>query len=95
MSETIFTGLSRGVPGIDAREMAPPASEFEGQKAIAESASLRYSPDKFFLGVIGAEIEQDAKTGERYAQGGVEIGVADDRHVITIAGTLPFDERRA
>ncbi|MGZ8246326.1 type IV secretory system conjugative DNA transfer family protein [Methylomagnum sp.] len=48
--------------------------------------SLRYAPNKLFLGVIDAEIGRCA-SGERYAQGGVEIGVADDRHAITIAGS--------
>jgi len=75
--------------------MEPPASSFEDPQGIAHSASLRYSPDKLFLGVIGAGIERDKATGERYAQGGAEIGVADDRHVITIAGSRAGKGRAA
>src|SRR5690554_396025 len=90
----IFSGLSRGVPGLRPRDMDPPASCFENPEGIAAAASLRYGPGKLFLGVIGAQIERDA-SGERYAQGGVEIGVADDRHAITIAGSRAGKGRAA
>src|SRR5688572_20663335 len=83
----IFGGLTRGVPGLSAREMVAPASSFEAPENIAAATSLRYSPDKLFLGVIGATIERDPRTGERFAQGGVEIGVSDDRHAVTVAGS--------
>ncbi|HUF79694.1 MAG TPA: type IV secretory system conjugative DNA transfer family protein [Burkholderiales bacterium] len=82
----IFDGLSRGVPGNGPRSMAPPTSTFEVPENIAAAGSLRYTPDKLFLGLIGAAIER-APGGERYAQGGAEIGVADDRHALTIAGS--------
>jgi type IV secretion system protein VirD4 len=75
--------------------MAPPAASFEDPEAIAAAASLRHGPGKLFLGVIGAKIERDPGTGERYAQGGAEIGVADDRHVITIAGSRAGKGRAA
>lgn len=75
--------------------MMPVASEFEAAEVIASATSLRYSPDKFFLGVIGAEVERDKVTGERFAQGGTEVGVGDDRHVITIAGSRAGKGRSA
>lgn len=93
--DEIFSGLSRGVPGLRPRDMAPPAQEFESPEQIARAASLRYAPDKLFLGVIGAAIERDPETGERYAQGGLEIGVADDRHAITVAGSRAGKGRAA
>ena len=83
----IFGGLTRGVPGLAPREMAAPASSFEAPENIAAAASLRYSADKLFLGVIGAEIVRDPRTGERFAQGGMEIGVSDDRHALTCSGS--------
>ena len=52
----IFEGLSRGVPGTEPRSMAPPASTFEAPENIAAATSLRYTPDKLFLGVIGAKV---------------------------------------
>ena len=94
-TRSIFAGLTRGVPGVGPREMAPPASSFEDPDNIAAAASLRYEAGKLFLGVIGASIERDAGTQERYAQDGTEIGVTDDRHVVTIAGTRAGKGRAA
>jgi type IV secretion system protein VirD4 len=92
--DAIFEGLSRGVPGVRPRQMQPVASRFERPQDVAAAQSLRYGPDKLFLGVIGAAIER-AQTGERFAQGGHEIGVADDRHAMTIAGSRAGKGRAA
>ena len=91
----IFSGLTRGVPSLGAREMAPPASSFEDPDRITAAASLRYAPDKMFLGLVDATIEREAGSGERLAQGGFEVGVADDRHAITIAGNRAGKGRAA
>ncbi len=93
--ENLFAGLSRGVPGLRPRDMAPPAASFEDADAIASAASLRYEPHKLFLGVIGATIDRDTGTKERYAQDGAEIGVATDQHAITIAGSRTGKGRAA
>jgi type IV secretion system protein VirD4 len=90
----IFAGLSRGVPGTKARDMAPPAASFEDPENITAAASLRYAQDKLFLGVIGAAVAR-AESGERFARGGAEIGVADDRHALTIAGSRAGKGRAA
>ncbi|MCV0381728.1 type IV secretory system conjugative DNA transfer family protein [Nitratireductor sp.] len=90
----VFQGLTRGVPGVGARERAAPDSCFEASENIARAASLKFTPDKLFLGVIGAGIER-TDIGERYAQGGAEIGVADDRHALTIAGSRAGKGRAA
>jgi type IV secretion system protein VirD4 len=82
----LFAGLTRGVPHLTPREMNPPAASFEDPAAIAASTSLRYEPHKFFMGLVAATIQR-AANGERFAQGGNEIGIADDRHVLTIAGS--------
>ena len=75
--------------------MRPAASTFEHPNDIAAAASLKYSEDKIFLGVVGADIQRCPQRGERYAQGGKMIGVADDRHVITIAGSRAGKGRAA
>jgi type IV secretion system protein VirD4 len=93
--ENVLAGLTRGVPGLRPRDMAPPAASFEDPAGIAAAASLRFEPHKLFLGVIGAAIERDGKTRERYAQGGVEIGVETDQHAITIAGSRTGKGRAA
>lgn len=99
MSANIFTGLSRGVPGIGPRDMQAPAAEFEDPRAIAASQALAYRPDKLFLGVLNAQVERvrkdDGSEGERYAQGGVPIGVKTDQHAITIAGSRTGKGRAA
>jgi type IV secretion system protein VirD4 len=95
MSANIFTGLSRGVPGMGPREMNAPASEFEEPDAIVASQALAYQADKLFLGVLGAQVERDGQTGERYAQGGTAIGVKTDQHAITIAGSRTGKGRAA
>ena len=91
----IFSGLTRGVPGIAARDMAPPASTFEAPQDILKSPGLAYAPDRLFLGLVGATMERDKKTNERFMQGGTLIGVEDDRHAITIAGTRAGKGRAA
>jgi type IV secretion system protein VirD4 len=90
----IFEGITRGIPGKSPREMSPTASSFEDPARIASSKNLQYTPDKMFLGVINAEIKS-LETGERYTQGGVEIGVDDDRHMMTIAGSRSGKGRSA
>lgn len=90
----VFHGLTRGVPGVGARERSAPDSCFEASGNIAHAASLKFTADKLFLGVIGATVER-TQTGERYAEGGAEIGVADDRHVLTIAGSRAGKGRAA
>ncbi len=95
MVTDVFAGLTRGVPGYSPREMEPPASHFEDQGNIGTARSLRYTQDKLFLGAIGANSVQDETTGERYITGGSLIGVADDRHVITIAGSRAGKGRSA
>ena len=87
----VYEGLSRGVPGTERRAMRPVATEFADDEDIAASA---YEAGALFLGVYGAAIEQ-TRNGERYAQGGFEVGVTDDRHAMTIAGSRAGKGRAA
>jgi type IV secretion system protein VirD4 len=82
----LFQGITRGVPGMTAQQMAAPASQFARPEKITNNPALQFTPDKLFLGVLNANIKQ-SNNGEKYAQGGVEIGIKDDRHMITIAGS--------
>lgn len=95
MAQDVFAGLSRGVPGLTPRQMTAPASEFESPAAIAAAQSLRYAPHKFILGLVGARIEIDPDTGQRYAEGGRLVAAEDDRHAITIAGSRAGKSRAA
>jgi type IV secretion system protein VirD4 len=73
--------------GLTPREMSAPTASFEDPAVIVRSPSLRYDPKKLFLGVIGASKERDQKTGQRYVQGGVEIGAETDQHAVLVAGS--------
>ncbi len=83
------------MPGIGPRDMQAPAAEFEDPQAVVVSQALAYQPDKLFLGVLGAQVKRDEKTGERYVQGGVPVGVKTDQHAITIAGSRTGKGRAA
>jgi type IV secretion system protein VirD4 len=71
-----------------------PSAHFESSENVANAASLQFSvpntAGKIYLGVVGAEIIAkrliDGRM-ERYAVGGVPVGIADDRHIFTGAGT--------
>ncbi len=82
----------------------PPNAYFESPLDIASTESLRFDEQynhasKIFLGVIGG----DVITGERLPDGrvtrwvenGFPIGVGDDRHIGTIAGTRAGKGRSA
>jgi hypothetical protein len=93
---SIFRNFPRGVPG--SQNGSAPSERFQDDQAVLNSAALRFSPDnregKIFLGLAGASVVIDPKEPRlpdgrtnRYALGGALIGVGDDRHVITIAGS--------
>ena len=71
-----------------------PSAAFESSGNIAQTPSLQFTlPNengRLFLGVVDAEIRDlrlpDGRL-ERHAFGGVPIGIPDDRHIITIAGS--------
>jgi len=70
--------------------MAPPEMSFASPDAVRASEDLTYAPGKLFLGVIDGGVRTArARTGatERYVTGGHQVGVADDQHLVTIAGT--------
>ena len=82
----------------------PPNSHFESPANVIATSSLRFDISrneaaKIFLGTIGGTVV----TGEplpdgrhtRWIEGGVPIGVGDDRHVFTMAGTRAGKGRSA
>lgn len=83
----LFHGLKRGhgqVP-MAAQERFPTADEIAADAALR--FNMRGNPDgKILLGLVGAEMKQ-GRSGQPFASGGQFIGVADDRHVITVAGS--------
>lgn len=92
MPHTLHSDLPRGSSHSDAA--LGPSACFQAGADIARTASLQFEvpndEGRIFLGVIGGAVaEKRLEDGrvERHAQGGQPIGVPDDRHIITIAGS--------
>jgi type IV secretion system protein VirD4 len=66
-----ITKFPRGIPGRDLRNNIAPFAQWANPKFIAEHDFWRYKPGKIFLGALGDNA----------------IGVQDDRHMMTIAGS--------
>lgn len=67
-----------------------PSASFEPPENILNTSSLDYSETKIFLGLIDAAIKKHRLPNgrlERYAIGGSAVGIDDDRHIFTIAGS--------
>jgi len=68
-----------------------PQGRFEETEDLLKVESLRHGPGKLFLGLLDAEIDQTrnekTKRLSRHATGGTAIGMDDDRHIITVAGS--------
>ena len=98
MADSIFTNVPRGIPAQAQSTFAPPLATFANPTDIASSQTLQFTPDKIFLGVNNADIERTTRrngTPEYYATGGNMIGLSDDRHMITVAGSRAGKGRSA
>ena len=91
MQTLLQADLPRG--SQDGASVGPSAS-FESSANLAQTASLQFDPvnkdGRIFLGVIEADVQRQRLPDgrmERHALGGKGIGVPDDRHIITIAGS--------
>lgn len=102
MTDLIFDDVKRGIPTKSQSEYEPPLARFADPKHIRASGKLTYSQGKVFLGVIDATMkEHKPKPTDRsqqkywYAQGGHAVGLEDDRHMITVAGSRAGKGRAA
>ena len=79
---------------LDSGSAIGPSAHFEPTENIAKVPALQFTAankeGRIFLGVVDAEIHKDRLDDgriERHATGGKAIGVPDDRHVLTVAGS--------
>ena len=99
--EDLFSDLPRGAPPRTLEEFTPPSSSFAAINRLRTSPALRYSAGRLFLGIMDGAIERDGKDrpgdqlGPRYVAGGAPVGVEDDRHIVTIAGSRAGKGRSA
>lgn len=92
--QSIFDDLPRGIPD-NAAITDPPDACFAGEKTILQPG-FRFNGEnrdgKIFLGLYGADIQKPSfgvagQVRHPYATGGNPIGIADDMHIITVAGS--------
>ncbi|MEO9930164.1 type IV secretory system conjugative DNA transfer family protein [Rhodopirellula bahusiensis] len=92
------SGLLDDLPrGRHVRDIGqPPNNHFESIEDVLATRSLRFDPvhnehSKIFLGLVDAnlQIARDLSSDRpmRYLTQGTPIGIADDRHVCTVAGS--------
>lgn len=98
----MFTNIPRGVikrggKTLTLEEQAMPMAAFMIEDAIKSSRLLRHDGGKILLGVIGGRVElREAKgRSEPHVLGGQLVGIGDDRHVVTIAGSRAGKGRSA
>jgi type IV secretion system protein VirD4 len=100
MADGLHSDFPRGSSGNGASD--GPSAAFESTENVSQTTSLlfneRNGEGRVFLGVVGSSIEKarlpDGRI-ERHALGGCAIGVPDDRHIITIAGSRAGKGRSA
>ena len=92
---TILDDLPRGVRrrGDDKTGLEDhilPRSQFRDPRTVLDSKVLQYAPHKVFLGVVDGTVNTcglpDGRV-ERHIMDGHAVGIADDRHMVTVAGS--------
>ena len=81
-------------PVVDQSAFRAPESLYAPPGRMKQTPALTWRPGMFFLGVLDGEIKTDDK-GRPYVMGGFAVGVDDDRHVCTFAGSRAGKGRSA
>ena len=101
-SPDLLGDLLRGRTASDRGRVA--ASFFERPEDIAATSTLQFNPrgnpeGKLFIGVVNGSVHQGKPLSDgrpnRWVRGGVPVGVPDDRHACTIAGSRAGKGRSA
>lgn len=98
MAADILDGVPRGVSRRRGNDLAledqsMPLAAFMPINHVRTSRQLAGGPGKIFLGVVDGTV---SKVGlETHVTGGVPIGIGDDRHMMTIAGSRAGKGRSA
>lgn len=88
----LLDDLPRGDPDrnpldTDMADFRGPHAQFATAHAIRSSHDLAYASGKLFLGVVEGQMESPDHARERHVLGGHPVGLGDDRHIVTIAGS--------
>ena len=93
MAQSLLADFLRGDPERKPEEFKPPDSVFAPSSGIKTTPALAWRPGRLFLGVIDGEIKTDADG--RHVVGGHAVGLDDDRHICTFAGSRSGKGRAA
>jgi type IV secretion system protein VirD4 len=86
MPVSLLSDVLRGDPERKPEDFKPPESAFAAPGKMKAMPALKWRPGMLFLGVMDGEIKTDAD-GRRFVTAGHPVGVDDDRHVCTFAGS--------
>jgi type IV secretion system protein VirD4 len=86
MAQSLLSDVLRGDPERKPEDFKPPESAFAAPGKMKAMPALKWRPGMIFLGLLDGEIKTDAD-GRRHVTGGHAVGVDDDRHVCTFAGS--------
>ena len=92
--DPLFKHMPRGIPAVSPATSKPPTAEFANPRDIRQGDMLKFQMGKLFLGVLDASINRDDPR-DPFAEHGQPIGIEDDRHVITVAGSRAGKGRSA
>jgi type IV secretion system protein VirD4 len=91
---SLLSDFPRGDPDRTADQFTPPDAAFAPPGGIKTTPALAWRPGMLFLGVVDGDVKTDAD-GRRYVMGGHPVGLDDDRHVVTFAGSRAGKGRSA
>jgi type IV secretion system protein VirD4 len=91
--DTILSDLPRGDPARPLEQYSPPGGAFVSPADVAAEPAVAWKPGRLFLGVIDGRVSGRAPA--HHVTGGHAVGVTDDRHVITVAGSRSGKGRSA
>jgi type IV secretion system protein VirD4 len=86
MPPSLLSDFLRGDPERQPEEFEPPASAFAPPGRMKDTPALAWRPGMIFLGLLDGEIKTDGD-GRPFVMGGHPVGVDDDRHICTFAGS--------
>jgi type IV secretion system protein VirD4 len=86
-SHPLFEDVPRGDPDRNPWDYLPPAASFTSPLDLVADDDALWEPGcgRLFLGLVGGEVK--GEPGKRYVLGGTAIGVEDNRHICTFAGS--------
>jgi type IV secretion system protein VirD4 len=94
MVRSLLSDFLRGDPERKADDFKPPESAFAPPGRMKETPALAWRQGMIFLGVLDGEMKTDEK-GRPYVSGGFAVGVDEDRHICTFAGSRAGKGRSA